>query len=50
LLHPHLDDRDAAPWLATPINPMDQSGCVRISQRPGLGMDIDWDFIERHRV
>jgi len=23
---------------------------VHISQRPGLGMDIDWDFIERHKV
>jgi len=50
LLHPLLDYRDAAPWLATPIDPMDHTGCVRISERPGLGMEIDWDFIERHRV
>ncbi len=50
LLHPFLRYRDATPWLNEPIDPMDSAGYVRISQKPGLGMDINWDFIDSHRV
>ena len=50
LLHPCLCYDDATPWLREVIDPMDAAGQVRISQRPGLGMDIDWEFIGRHTV
>jgi L-alanine-DL-glutamate epimerase-like enolase superfamily enzyme len=50
LLHPSLSYRDATPWLNELIDPMDAEGRVRISQKPGLGMEINWDFIERHTV
>jgi len=50
LLHPFLTYETATPWLRKVIDPMDAAGEVRISQRPGLGMDIDWEFITRHTV
>jgi L-alanine-DL-glutamate epimerase-like enolase superfamily enzyme len=50
LLHPSLSYRDRTPWLNDLIDPMDADGRVRISRKPGLGMDINWDFIERHRA
>ncbi len=50
LLHPFLDYREATPWLSDLIDPMDAQGRVHISQKPGLGMEINWDFIERYKV
>ncbi len=37
-------------WLNQLIDPMDQQGNIRIPQRPGLGLDINWKFIEKNRV
>jgi len=50
LLHPMLDYEMRAPWLKEKIDPMDGEGYVHIPQRPGLGMEIDWKFIEENRV
>jgi L-alanine-DL-glutamate epimerase-like enolase superfamily enzyme len=50
LLHPHFDYDNATPWLNQVIDPMDQQGNIRIPQRPGLGLDINWKFIEKNRV
>jgi L-alanine-DL-glutamate epimerase-like enolase superfamily enzyme len=50
LLHPSLRYGDATPWLSELIDPTDSEGRVHISQKPGLGMEVDWDFIERHKV
>lgn len=50
LLHPFLTYEDATPWLTEIIDPMDEEGDVHISQSPGLGMEIDWEFIDKHRV
>ncbi|HET9000087.1 MAG TPA: enolase C-terminal domain-like protein [bacterium] len=50
LLHPFFDYREAAPWFSDLIDPMDAQGRVHISQKPGLGTEIDWDFIERYKV
>jgi L-alanine-DL-glutamate epimerase-like enolase superfamily enzyme len=50
LLHPSLRYGDSAPWLGELIDPMDSEGRVHISQKPGLGMEINWAFIERHKV
>ena len=50
LLHPQYDYEAATPWLKACIDPVDSEGYVPISQKPGLGMEIDWDFIDEHTV
>ncbi|MGH2355314.1 MAG: enolase C-terminal domain-like protein [Chloroflexota bacterium] len=45
LLHPFIDYDEPVPWLNAPIDPMDDQGYVHISQTPGLGLDINWDYI-----
>ncbi len=45
LLHPHLDFDGESPWLRTPIDRVEPDGQITLPQRPGLGLDIDWDFI-----
>ncbi|ODT81973.1 MAG: mandelate racemase [Pelagibacterium sp. SCN 64-44] len=50
LLHPFLD-YDAVPdYLNSPTDPMDSDGYVHGSQRPGLGEDINFDYIAAHKV
>ena len=29
--------------------PVDADGCVRVPTAPGLGVTLDWDFVNRHR-
>jgi L-alanine-DL-glutamate epimerase-like enolase superfamily enzyme len=48
LLHPFLDYEEVPPWLNTLDDPLDGDGCVAISTRPGLGQDINWDYIREH--
>ncbi len=50
LLHPFLDYESQTPWLNEIVDPMDSEGYVHVSQRPGLGWDINWDYIREHRV
>lgn len=50
LLHPLDDYGKRRPWLKEEIDPMDNEGYVHISQKPGLGMVIDWDYIEENRL
>jgi L-alanine-DL-glutamate epimerase-like enolase superfamily enzyme len=50
LLHPHVDYEARTPWLKQPIDPLDGDGMVPIPQRPGLGDQIDWDFIRDQTV
>ena len=50
LLHPHLDYEARTPWLARVADPLDADGNVAISQNPGLGLEIDWEFIEANSV
>lgn len=50
LLHPFID-YDAPPaWLNKPVDPMDDEGFVHISPEPGLGYDINWDYINDNLV
>ena len=50
LLHPFID-YDAPPaWLNASVDPMDADGYVHVSDRPGLGMDINFDYIRDHLV
>jgi L-alanine-DL-glutamate epimerase-like enolase superfamily enzyme len=45
LLHPFVD-YDAPPaWLNESVDPMDNEGFVHVSDQPGLGMNINFDYI-----
>ncbi|MGI8688676.1 MAG: enolase, partial [Thermomicrobiales bacterium] len=50
LLHPHVDFDAEKPWLKTPIDSIDRHGNVTMPQGPGLGEEIDWDFIKDNVV
>ena len=50
LLHPFLDYEQPSPWLNTLDDPMDGLGYVHVSPRPGLGQDINWDYIREHSI
>lgn len=50
LLHPFLEYDDGHDYLKSLSDPMDREGYVRMPQRPGLGEDIDFEFIENNRV
>ncbi len=50
LLHPFLDYEQPQPWLNELVDPMDDEGYVHVSQKPGLGWDINFDYINDHLV
>lgn len=50
LLHPFVDYEKREPWLNSPIDPLDSEGYVHLPQSPGLGYDINFDFINRNAV
>lgn len=50
LLHPFIDYEKPAPWLRSLVDPMDAEGFVHVSQQPGLGLEIDFDFIGANEV
>jgi len=50
LLHPFLDYEKPAPWLREIVDPMDSDGYVPIPQKPGLSLEINWDYIEKNIV
>ena len=50
LLHPFVDYDSAPQWLNAPDDPMDSEGCVHVSELPGLGQDINWDYIHANTL
>jgi len=50
LLHPHVDYEAPDPWLNTIIDPMDKNGFIPMPTRPGLGWDINMDYIKNNLV
>jgi L-alanine-DL-glutamate epimerase-like enolase superfamily enzyme len=50
LLHPDRDYEKIEPYLNTICDPMDKDGKVTLPQKPGLGMEFNWDYIEKNRV
>jgi L-alanine-DL-glutamate epimerase-like enolase superfamily enzyme len=48
LLHPFIDWDEPPQWLNTAVDPMDDEGFVQISPDPGLGYDINWDYINEN--
>ncbi len=40
-------------WFSTGVIEdvrIDKEGYVHVPQKPGLGLDIDWDYIDKHRI
>ena len=50
LLHPFIDYEKPPAWLNSIPDPMDDEGFVHVSQEPGLGWDINWDYIRDNLV
>jgi len=50
LLHPDGSYETPRPFLKAICDPLDGQGNVIIPTTPGLGMEFDWDYIQRHRV
>ncbi|MCY1539373.1 hypothetical protein D9M68_749550 [compost metagenome] len=50
LLHPFLNYDDVPGHLNSNCDPMDSEGYVHGSQLPGLGEDINLDYIKEHKV
>jgi L-alanine-DL-glutamate epimerase-like enolase superfamily enzyme len=43
-------DRDPFWWHLIANRPPAVDGRITLSDRPGLGWELDWDYVERHRV
>jgi L-alanine-DL-glutamate epimerase-like enolase superfamily enzyme len=50
LLHPFVDYDEAPPHLRSIPDALDDEGHVTVSDEPGLGWDIDWDYVQDNRV
>jgi L-alanine-DL-glutamate epimerase-like enolase superfamily enzyme len=50
LLHPFIDYDKPDPWLKEIIDPLDDEGYVHLPQKPGLGLEIDFDYIHDNIV
>ncbi len=50
LLHPFIDYDTPPVWLHSLGDPMDDEGYVHISDRPGIGLDINFDYIRDNLV
>ncbi|MGC9520326.1 MAG: mandelate racemase family protein [Anaerolineae bacterium] len=50
LLHPFIDYEAPRPWLRQLEDPMDEEGHVHVSPEPGLGWDIDFEYVREHLV
>ncbi|MFB6219051.1 MAG: enolase C-terminal domain-like protein [Halobacteriaceae archaeon] len=50
LLHPDYDYERPPDYLDSIPDPMDDDGRVAVPQEPGLGYDIDWEYVESNRI
>lgn len=50
LLAPGVDCNTPPPYLEALGDPLDSEGYVHLSQEPGMGYRIDWDYIEANRL
>ncbi|WP_223471485.1 MULTISPECIES: mandelate racemase family protein [unclassified Pseudomonas] len=50
LLHPFLDYEEVPAHLNSIVDPMDANGFVHLSDRPGLGEDINFAYIEANTL
>ena len=49
-LHPFLDYEQPDPWLNQIVDRMDDEGYVHVSDRPGLGLHINSDYVGEHAI
>ena len=54
LVHPKLKATAAPPVYldayGDQLDSIDENGCVQPPEGPGLGVKLDWDFIEKHKM
>ncbi|MBN1937002.1 MAG: enolase [Anaerolineae bacterium] len=50
LLHPFVNYEQPPPWLDAIDDPMDEQGYVHVSPRPGLGQEINFDYIRDNLI
>ena len=50
LLAPGVDYEAPLPYLKDLPDRLDSDGYVNLPQKPGLGYDIVWEYIDEHRV
>ena len=50
LVHPMRDFEVPLPWQRSHYDPLDTDGYVHVPERPGLGDDIDFDYIRANEV
>ena len=50
LLHPFLDYDAAPPWFNSSYDVMDEHGYVLLSEKPGFGFDVNYDYIREHAI
>ncbi len=50
LLHPFIDYDQPPAWLNELTDPVDDEGYVHVAQKPGLGQDINFDYIKENAV
>ena len=50
LVGPGVDYDAARPYLRAPCDPLESDGYVTIPELPGLGYDIEWNYIDEHRI
>jgi L-alanine-DL-glutamate epimerase-like enolase superfamily enzyme len=50
LLAPGVDYETPPPYLEAIGDPMDAQGFVHLPQAPGMGYEINWDYIEENRI
>ena len=50
LLRPGLDDSRPEPYLTSIADPMDGQGNVTLSKKPGLGFEVNRDYIDDNRL
>ena len=50
LVAPGVDCNDPPPYLNALGDPLDAEGYVHLSSLPGMGYDINWDYIRDHQV
>ena len=54
LVHPKAPSSGASPvyldGYADTLTAVDAEGCVAVPQGPGLGVTLNWDWINRHTV
>ena len=50
LLRPEFDYEVPEPYLKAICDPLDDDGNVILPTKPGLGMELDWDYIDNNRI